>query len=360
MAARLAGSGMMNSMSSSGEKGQPFIVFWSWQSDSDSSVNRNFVGDCIERAVKKVSKSEGMLISVDRDTQGVGGSPSIADTILKKIRSSDIFVFDATHVYRSPRPAPNPNVALELGYALAVLGENRVIGVRNVAGAKKEEEPPFDFRHRRWPIDYSLRPMMGWAQGVARHAKVFARLFHARRAVARDKLVKDLEGAIAGALKEPKQGALRGDSDLAAAARLWALISSEWLLDWVNFRLNYPQYEDKETLNVFASYVNLTHLPENHFIDEVLSARHEQVIGAVNRYRSVSARERIPDANTDQYVISAKANAERFGHKENDRNYERQVAAVEESVETVKEAWGAYVQELRERYPEVVGSSKVK
>src|SRR5688572_24306321 len=132
-----------------------FTVFWSWQSDSDTAINRNFIQDCVERAAKNVGKGDGVIIAVDRDTKGVGGTPNIADTILAKIRAADIFVWDATLAYSKPRPAPNPNVMLEFGYALAILGDGRMIGVLNEAGASAEELP-FDLKHRRWPLTYHL------------------------------------------------------------------------------------------------------------------------------------------------------------------------------------------------------------
>ncbi|WP_157774942.1 hypothetical protein [Melittangium boletus] len=343
-------------MPPSDEKNQPLIIFWSWQADSDATVNRNFIGDCLLRAAKKVGKSESIVLTVDRDTQGVGGSPSIAETILKKIRSSDVFVFDATHAYRTPRPAPNPNVALELGYALAVLGENRVIGVRNTAGTRRNEEPPFDFRHRRWPIDYELRPLMHLARMAARRSEIFARPFHARRAAVRDELVKALEQALVGALKEPKSGALRADVDLGAAARLWAHIHSKWMQDWVSYRLNIPQYEERETLDMLRSYLKLSYLPENQFKDDKLSSRHNEVLVAMQNYIRISANVRIPDG-AERFVISAKANSERIGYKENDEIYDRQVSAITESVRAVWSSWEIYVQELRSRYPEIVVSA---
>jgi len=90
-----------------------FTVFWSWQSDSENSTNRNFIESCLERAAKNIAKGGEPVIAVDRDTQGVGGTPTIAETILAKIRAADFFVWDATLAYTHPRPAPNPNVMLD-------------------------------------------------------------------------------------------------------------------------------------------------------------------------------------------------------------------------------------------------------
>ena len=64
-----------------------FGVFYSWQSDTDSKLNRNFIEDAIEKAIKWVNKdaSEGPLLAIDKDTRGVPGSPDIVNAILQKI-----------------------------------------------------------------------------------------------------------------------------------------------------------------------------------------------------------------------------------------------------------------------------------
>ncbi len=87
---------------------------------------------------------------VDRDTQAVPGSPDIGVTILEKIDASEAIVADVTIVgaYDSERPTPNPNVLIELGYALKSLGERRLILVQNVAFGGPELLP-FDLRQKR-------------------------------------------------------------------------------------------------------------------------------------------------------------------------------------------------------------------
>jgi hypothetical protein len=131
-------------------------IFWSWQSDSSTTCNRNFIESCLKKAISKIKKNSAQLIEIDRDTKGVGGTPRIADTILEKIREADLFIWDATLCYEKPRPAPNPNVLFELGYAISHLGEKRIIGVMNIANGLDGNFLPFDLKHRRWPIAYAL------------------------------------------------------------------------------------------------------------------------------------------------------------------------------------------------------------
>jgi hypothetical protein len=106
-------------------------------------------------------------VELDKDTQGVAGSPPIAQTILKKIADCSVFVADMTFVGRSfaelatissdIRQIPNPNVLLEYGYALRCHGHQRLITVMNAAfGDSDPDNLPFDLRHLRWPIIYSL------------------------------------------------------------------------------------------------------------------------------------------------------------------------------------------------------------
>jgi len=135
-------------------------IFYSWQSDLPSKTNRGLIEEALRNAAKAVYKSKVFDVEpvVDRDTRGTPGSPDILTTILKKIEAASVFVADISIVTRSQdcRPCPNPNVLLELGYALRSLGEENVIVVYNTAfGALAEL--PFDLRGRRIAA-YRLSP----------------------------------------------------------------------------------------------------------------------------------------------------------------------------------------------------------
>ncbi len=132
------------------------IVFYSWQSDLPSKTNWGFIQEALERAIKAIHKDDEIEIKpvIDRDTQGVAGSPDISKTIFNKIRQADIFVGDVSIIGSVPignnafRAMPNPNVLVELGYALGVLSEDRIVMVANQAFGKLESLP-FDLRPRR-------------------------------------------------------------------------------------------------------------------------------------------------------------------------------------------------------------------
>src|SRR4029453_19191697 len=97
-------------------------VFYSWQSDLPSSTNRNLILKALEDAAERIRKDKSVDVEpvIDRDTQGLSGSPDIKKAILDKIDSCDVFVADVSIVtaLSASRPCPNPNVLFELGYAV--------------------------------------------------------------------------------------------------------------------------------------------------------------------------------------------------------------------------------------------------
>ncbi|HLP90927.1 MAG TPA: hypothetical protein VK184_20375 [Nostocaceae cyanobacterium] len=127
-------------------------IFYSWQSDLPNNTNRSFIGDALKAAAKSIHNDDSIEIEpvIDRDTQGVPGSPDIANTIFGKIEQAQVFVCDISIINQnSPsRLTPNPNVLLELGYALKTLGWENVIMVMNTAFGKPEVLP-FDLKMRR-------------------------------------------------------------------------------------------------------------------------------------------------------------------------------------------------------------------
>ena len=127
-------------------------IFYSWQSDTRAAANRTLIQNALEAAAAELREDDSIAIQpvVDRDTLAIPGAPDIAATILEKIDASAAIVSDVTIVNPSDsdRPSPNPNVLIELGYALKSLGERRVILVQNVFFGGPELLP-FDLRQKR-------------------------------------------------------------------------------------------------------------------------------------------------------------------------------------------------------------------
>jgi hypothetical protein len=128
------------------------IAFYSWQSDLPNATNRGFIQQALEKAAAKIASDDAVAVEpvIDRDTKGVAGSPDIANTIFGKIAACDVFIADVSIINQEAtgRHTPNPNVLIELGYALRTLSFERVILVFNLAYGKLEDLP-FDLRMRR-------------------------------------------------------------------------------------------------------------------------------------------------------------------------------------------------------------------
>lgn len=140
-----------------------FTIFYSWQSDAPCEINRGFIEKALREAVEKI-KAKGELPDVpiiDLGMERVPGSPEIATIMFRKIGRSAIFVGDVSlvgEIKGNPsKKIPNGNVSVEMGYAAAYLGWERIICVLNEHYGKAEEQP-VDTRNRRFPVNYVLPP----------------------------------------------------------------------------------------------------------------------------------------------------------------------------------------------------------
>lgn len=154
-------------------------VFWSWQSDHDASISHYFVRDALNDAIKTLREPSGLeepsetdrrtQLHLDHDTKGKTGWVDITVAIFEKIEASGVFIADVTPVAESKskldkagkevglRPIMNPNVAVEMGYALKALDWSKIIPIMNTAYGSVDRMP-FDVdRSRRWAMTYNLK-----------------------------------------------------------------------------------------------------------------------------------------------------------------------------------------------------------
>jgi len=125
-----------------------FTVFYSWQSNLPDETNKELIQGALSEAANDLNNDDSITIDtiIERDTKGVSGSPHIVKAILDKIDRCDLFVADVSIINshdKIGRKTPNPNVLIELGYALHRLGFEGVVLVMN----KYYGEPielPFD------------------------------------------------------------------------------------------------------------------------------------------------------------------------------------------------------------------------
>ena len=139
-------------------------IFFSWQVDAPTGTGRNLIERALSDAITalkadaEVEEAERDELVIDKDTQGVAGSPHIMDTIFAKIDAARAFLADLTFVgtRADGRRMPNPNVTIEFGWALKSLGNSYIIAVMNTAyGDPKEHALPFDLGHLRHPIQFN-------------------------------------------------------------------------------------------------------------------------------------------------------------------------------------------------------------
>jgi len=176
-------------------------IFFSWQSDLPET--RSVISWALERAAKNLRRDGSVeeAVRVDQDTDGVAGWPEIASTILNKIERCGVFVADITPINgrgANSRVTPNPNVMLELGYALATgMGRLRIICVLNAAYLPNQDlkELPFDVRGSR-PLAFELQDPVdrGAAKGEEDAARTTVRTDLALRI---ERAVRDAFAAVA-------------------------------------------------------------------------------------------------------------------------------------------------------------------
>lgn len=134
-------------------------IFYSWQSDTPRAVGKDFIREALDRAVADLEVDEAERPLIDQDTQGVRGSPIIAETIFGKIREAHVVIVDVTLVGKTAaeKQLINSNAAIEMGFALGVHGDKVLLKVMN-SHYGAPDDLPFDLRHRRWPVRFSLSP----------------------------------------------------------------------------------------------------------------------------------------------------------------------------------------------------------
>lgn len=127
-------------------------IFYSWQSDLPYDINQKAIGGAIKAAILSIEDESTHKLVYDEATRDEAGSFDIPSKILDKINSCDIFICDITTINSNDtvtRKCPNPNVLIELGFAIANIGWNRIIMVFNKQYGNFPNDLPFDLDKRR-------------------------------------------------------------------------------------------------------------------------------------------------------------------------------------------------------------------
>lgn len=153
-----------------------YKIFYSYQSDIDSNLNKKFIRTAIKNAIANITEYD--IDPLIEGFSNASGNPPLAKTMFDESRNSDIFIADVTFTmakeWHNPiklneddesisiqipkgnlKPSPNPNVLLETGYSWALKDYDRTILVMNNAFGHPKNLP-VDMDGLRWPITYKL------------------------------------------------------------------------------------------------------------------------------------------------------------------------------------------------------------
>jgi hypothetical protein len=256
-------------------------IFYSWQEDINPKINKYYLKDCIEKAIKEINKNNKFNISLDRDTYRVSGSPDIIDEILKKISNSDIFIADISiinknkfKVFKQRKMTPNPNVLFELGFAVSKLGWNRIICLTNLEFGKIENLP-FDIRKNR---------VTKFKNSAKNHSSPNS------KNQSKSQLIETLKSAINSILdnydgiKKAHEKDSLLDYDRVVFERFQSLVGDRNLHDWLKKLSDSTYYEDFELAEKIKYF---SENPDNFFINEKIRLSFKtfcEILGEFNLY----------------------------------------------------------------------------
>lgn len=255
-----------------------FVIFYSWQSDLAGKSNRNLINSSIEKAIKDLKKNSQndfkLEINLDRDTKNKSGSPSISKTIFDKIDISDIFIADVSIINNSllnrtlkNRLNPNPNVLIELGYAINKLGWERIICINN-QNFGKNELLPFDIRgHRITSYD-------------------------SRQKNCKEQLKSTLKSAISSIIKDYTNIEDRhkltehNRHDKLIWEKFTAICSETMLFDSISLAVN-SLFSNKYYYDKWDSFTDFYRTSDNHFIDQNIHLKTKKFLHELDRFNSI-------------------------------------------------------------------------
>ena len=240
-------------------------VFYSWQSDLPET--RSVIQWALNKAIKNLNRDLDLdePLRVDQDTEGVAGWPDITTALLDKIDQCEIFVADITPI-NGPnsdfRITPNPNVLLELGYALGTgFGRTRIICVINTHYLPDGDLRglPFDLRGSR-PVQFTLQDPT--ERGVESGKE------DPMRTRARNDLAARLEASLLEVVEAVRERLLASEADeiednLTPESRLVL----RGLVEHIGSRDDLPYYIDSDVLEGIRAALEM---PERELVKELV------------------------------------------------------------------------------------------
>lgn len=311
-----------------------FRVFYSWQ--SDLIENRKFLRRVLELAGKQFEQRTGCPMVVDEATREETGAPHIPDTILRKIREADYIVCDLTTVAsNTARKLPNPNVCIEMGFAIAELGWARIGILFNKAHGNFPGDLPFDTDKRR-ALDYEVVLLAEEEDPQGVRGEVVA------------SLVKEL---VAVYKKNPIRARLLAKSDMKKVLRDRDIQKIESLLSQVSHSaMDYfienahNRYITHSIFHFQAQVDSVASGSSFHINDKDLLARTMEFVIALDANLEFSEYTR--DTNTDKYRFVA-------GHEDASMDIGVVLKKFALCTSRTESAWRSLLEYIREHYPEI-------
>lgn len=138
------------------------------------------------------------------------------------------------------------------------------------------------------------------------------------------------------------------DRDKPAFNRLQQFIDSNWIRNFEDNQLSYPQYVQVAVTDDLHSYWNESKKPENKFSNQSLAEAHLMFMKAIKAFINTVLRETTfvrPESKAS--VVNSKAQGRRELSNDYDEKYEREVRAVANKAKGIISAYKRYVQVAR-------------
>ncbi|PKN75412.1 MAG: hypothetical protein CVU49_03890 [Candidatus Cloacimonetes bacterium HGW-Cloacimonetes-2] len=271
-------------------------VFYSWQSDLDEKYNRYAIGDSLQEAKKRL-KAKSICVDIDQATRGDTGAPDILETILKKINKSDVYVCDVTLINsdckcsrdgKPLRKTPNPNVMFEFGYALRVLGWERILILIH-SDYCSISELPFDIS-RRFTLSHNCNEQ-NRKDEVKRLSEVLTQQIQAiiaknpTKPIIKDKMSEEI---------------VRRDKDIKTLNEVLSTIHFPTLLHYVHEES--PKYRSHMIVNMYHIIEGSLKVKHVHFYDDLLERKFFDLVKAIEESLAyVECFDYV--TNSDRYVF---------------------------------------------------------
>ncbi len=136
--------------------------------------------------------------------------------------------------------------------------------------------------------------------------------------------------------------------DISAFNRLQRFIDSNWIQNFEDTQLTYPQYVQAAITDDLHSYWNESKKPENEFSNQNLAEAHLVFIRAIKAFINTVLRETTfvrPESQAS--VINSKAEGNRKSSNDYDERYGREVKIITNRAKGIINTYKKYVQVAR-------------